>query len=146
MYCTSSPSRRNQLLLSRDRELFLRIARTRRIALSGSRITCRSFLPTLVSHREDKRQKGKVLACKVGKIALDFWIFFFSSPVSSHARCSIYEKWSLIRADSYITSLKISDLQGQLGACIRKRNWHCLPSLDSRSTNLHVSLLSCTRR
>lgn len=106
---TSSPSGRNQLLFSRDRELFLMIARTRRIAFFGSRIGYRSFLPSLVSHGEDERQKGKNSEYWRAKWARSLSISessFFSSPVSSLARCNIYKKWSLIRADSYITSLK----------------------------------------
>ena len=56
---TSSPSERNQPLLSRDREIFLRISRTRQIAFPRSMIECRSFLPTLISHKDGGRQKGK---------------------------------------------------------------------------------------
>lgn len=55
----SSPSERNQTLLSRDREIFLRISRTRQIAFPRSMIECRSFLPTLISHKDGGRQKGK---------------------------------------------------------------------------------------
>lgn len=59
MYYTSSSSGRYQLLLSRDRELFLRIARTGRVAFAEYSIGYRLFLLKLVSHREDERQEGK---------------------------------------------------------------------------------------
>lgn len=94
---TASPSGRNQLLLSRDRELLLRrIARTRRIAFSGSRIRCHSFSSNACFPKRGwkaKRQKGKISEYWCAKwprsLSISESIFFFA--LSSLARRSIYE-------------------------------------------------------